>query len=66
MHCPVCHRMDTGKVGSNQFYCSHCFVEFNVSPQGVKLYYIDVDGSLVAMDEILKPRGLAGEDSIIL
>lgn len=63
MQCPVCNRLDTGKVGTNQFFCPHCFVEFNVSPKGVKLYYIEADGSLVALDEVAGPYSHSFQDS---
>ena len=63
MQCPVCNRLDTGKVGTNQFFCPHCYVEFNITSQGVKLYYIDTDGSLVALNEMTKPFNYMKEDS---
>lgn len=50
MHCPVCNSIDAGKIGTNQFYCWQCFIEFNVDEQNqVKLYYVEADGSLVPL-----------------
>ncbi|NLC12355.1 MAG: hypothetical protein GX767_08925 [Firmicutes bacterium] len=63
MQCPVCNRLDAGKVGTNQYFCPHCFVEFNMTAQGVKLYYIESDGSLVALDDMTKPYSYIKEDS---
>ena len=52
MRCPVCQQHDPGKVGSRQFYCSKCLIEFKVtSNHQYRLYYVDADGSLIEMQE---------------
>ncbi len=40
-----------GKVGSDQYYCWNCFLEFNYAHGRVNLYEVAEDGSLLAMDE---------------
>ena len=59
MHCPVCNSIDTGKVGTNQFYCWQCFLEFSINKRNeVKLYYVEADGSLVPQGSIDEAKTL--------
>lgn len=51
MKCPVCNGLQVGKVGSDQFYCWNCFIEFAVRKGRVHLYEVAEDGSLVSMEE---------------
>ncbi|MDL2280973.1 hypothetical protein LJC10_03860 [Selenomonadales bacterium OttesenSCG-928-I06] len=44
--CPVCSDRIIGRVGVNQYYCSDCCVEFIKSSQGIKIYSVEIDGSL--------------------
>lgn len=46
--CPNCNCRDIGKIGTSQFYCWGCFVEFSVTGEKVKLYQVEEDGSLVS------------------
>jgi ribosomal protein L37AE/L43A len=48
--CPVCRSSQVGRVGSDQFYCWNCFVEFNFNKGRVNLYEVAEDGSLMAME----------------
>lgn len=50
MTCPVCGGKATGKVGIDQFYCWDCCVEYRISKEGVQIYEVAEDGSLVAFD----------------
>lgn len=50
MHCPVCNGKSTGKVGAEQYYCWDCCVEYRRSKEGVDIFQVDEDGSLVAFD----------------
>ncbi|MFC4768192.1 hypothetical protein [Effusibacillus consociatus] len=52
MRCPNCNCRDIGKIGTNQFYCWECFVEFNVIGEEVKLYQVEEDGSLSLFDDL--------------
>ena len=47
--CPSCGSKVVGKVGADQFYCWDCCIEFSYGRQGLKMYTIDDEGSLVAM-----------------
>jgi len=48
MHCPLCGTIDTGKVGTNQYYCWQCLMEFKTSDkQQDRMYYVEEDGSLI-------------------
>lgn len=44
--CPVCGRRMIGKVGSDQYYCWECCVEFSVSGQSVQVFAVELDGTL--------------------
>lgn len=51
MHCPICNSIDIGKVGTDQYYCWHCLIEFSVSKnKEISIYYVEDDGSLVNLD----------------
>jgi ribosomal protein S26 len=51
MNCPVCKGYQVGKVGSDQYYCWNCFIEFSVRKGRVNLYEVAEDGSLVSLEE---------------
>lgn len=46
-YCPICHGKAIGKVGTNQYYCWDCFLEFTTNSNGVQVYQVDEDGSLL-------------------
>lgn len=48
MRCPNCSGRCIGRVGSEQYYCWDCCVEFNVGRGAVRIYHLDADGELVA------------------
>jgi hypothetical protein len=50
LRCPVCGGKATGKVGVDQFYCWDCCVEYRINKEGVQIYEVAEDGSLVAFD----------------
>jgi hypothetical protein len=58
--CPNCKCRDIGKIGTNQYYCWGCFLEFSILGEEVKMYQVEEDGSLVAFDS----GGHFGESSI--
>lgn len=51
MQCPICRSNQTGKVGSDQYFCWSCFVEFNTQGDG-EVYEICEDGSLLALSHL--------------
>lgn len=50
MICPVCKGRVTGKVGLDQYYCWDCCVEFRLNKEGVHIYEVSEDGSLMSLD----------------
>lgn len=57
--CPVCGGRATGRVGSGQYYCWECCVEFSAGRRGIQVYRVQEDGTLVHLrpEEV---RDLAG------
>jgi len=55
IRCPVCGGMQVGRVGSEQYYCWNCFLEFNFGKGKVNLYEVAEDGTLIAMEN---PSGI--------
>lgn len=51
VHCPLCGTCDTGRVGTNQYYCWNCLLEFTQNNEEVKFFYVESDGRLVDVDE---------------
>ncbi|MGC8488102.1 MAG: hypothetical protein ACP5QO_07760 [Clostridia bacterium] len=49
MRCPGCQSRNVGKVGTGQYYCWDCYIEFSVSARGVRLYEVSPDGDLARM-----------------
>lgn len=45
--CPLCSNKFVGKVGSNQFYCWECCVEFFVKKDKTLVYKVCDDGTLL-------------------
>ncbi|HHX73509.1 MAG TPA: hypothetical protein GX699_01230 [Firmicutes bacterium] len=63
MHCPLCNSVDTGKVGTGQYYCWNCLVEFSVQGSGAyTAYYVDEDGTLVALGDLVQHSGVPAEN----
>jgi len=50
--CPICGGRATGKVGVDQYYCWDCCVEYRLTKEGVQIYEIAEDGSLVSFDPL--------------
>jgi len=49
--CPLCSSRSVGKVGTNQFYCWDCCIEFTHTRDGVHLYRLDDEGGLVSLTD---------------
>lgn len=49
--CPVCNQRAIGKVGADQYYCWECCVEFVHRGQDVKVFSVELDGSLSVFGE---------------
>ncbi|HEY8347955.1 MAG TPA: hypothetical protein VIL07_11925 [Symbiobacteriaceae bacterium] len=60
MRCPNCAGRSIGRVGTDQYYCWDCCVEFKVGKGTVRVYHLDVDGELVAATEHPQAEAAAG------
>lgn len=62
MNCPICSSIDIGKVGTGQYYCWNCFVEFCMrGPNDFTAYYVDEEGTLVSLSEMAEVEDLVEE-----
>lgn len=54
LRCPNCNSHDLGKVGTNQMYCWHCFVELAVNneQQITSIFQVEEDGSLSSLNDL--------------
>ncbi|MBU2700914.1 putative nucleic acid-binding Zn ribbon protein [Sporomusaceae bacterium BoRhaA] len=50
--CPVCGRRGIGKVGTDQYYCWDCCVEFIEKNGQVEVFTIEDDGTLVECAQV--------------
>lgn len=50
MKCPICGGRATGKVGLNSYFCWDCCVEYRLEKEGVRVFEIDEDGTLISFD----------------
>ncbi len=48
--CPVCGQKLVGKLGTNQFFCWTCFVEFHRFRDSFRVFAIDQEGGLKAVE----------------
>ena len=51
MPCPVCRSINTGKVGTNTYYCADCFLEFTDKSGQMEIFYIDAEGTTFALKD---------------
>ena len=54
--CPVCGQRGIGKVGANQYYCWDCCVEFAVRDHNVRIYNVEMDGTLTSHNDVEPPE----------
>ncbi|SDC19511.1 hypothetical protein [Shouchella lonarensis] len=54
MRCPNCQRKDIGKIGMNQYYCWHCFIEMSLVDGCLSLHQVEEDGSLSSLDDLFE------------
>lgn len=50
--CPVCRGLQIGKVGTDQYYCWNCFLEFNFNKGHINIFSVAEDGTLVSVEDI--------------
>ncbi len=62
LRCPNCHSHDLGKVGTNQLYCWHCFVEMTIENDQIRsIYQVEEDGSLTSLNDLFFDEDVAVE-----
>lgn len=44
--CPACTGRNVGRVGTGQYYCWDCYIEFSMGHKGVRMYRVEADGEL--------------------
>jgi len=47
VRCPSCGHSETGRVGSHEFYCWNCCLEFHGVPGLWRLFSVEPDGTLI-------------------
>ncbi len=63
MRCPNCKGKDIGKIGTNQYYCWHCFIELTIVNGRFSLYQVEEDGSLSSLDDLFEDEDMSVESS---
>lgn len=58
VYCPNCKSKDIGKIGTNQFYCWSCFIEFSVSDDRVNIFQVEEDGSLSSLNDLFEDEDI--------
>jgi len=48
--CPICGGKAIGKVGAERFFCRDCCVEYRVTDEGIQVFSVSEDGSLIALE----------------
>lgn len=54
LKCPNCRCKDIGKIGSQQYYCWGCCIEFSMDDQSMDIYQIEEDGSLSSLNDLFE------------
>ncbi len=49
MQCPLCGRLETGRVGNQEYYCWRCCVEFHGTPGNWRIFAPDTEGMLTEL-----------------
>lgn len=54
IHCPNCKSKDIGKIGTSQYYCWGCFIEFAYANDEYDIFQVEEDGSLSSLNDIFE------------
>ncbi|NLI70815.1 MAG: hypothetical protein GX364_08140 [Firmicutes bacterium] len=52
IHCPLCHQINTGKIGNRLYYCWDCLIEFEIQGRNrdkIKMFLVEEDGTLIEL-----------------
>lgn len=61
MKCPNCSSKNLGKIGANQYYCWHCFIELTLSEGKLSLSQVEEDGTLTSLDDLFEAGELKAD-----
>jgi len=62
MNCPVCGSNNTGKIGSDEYYCANCLLEYSKFGGKIKYYFINEEGTAV----LLKNKTAAKKMAVLI
>jgi competence protein ComGC len=54
LYCPNCKRKDIGKIGTHQYYCWGCFIEFAVVNDQFDIFQVEEDGTLSSLNDLFE------------
>lgn len=58
LSCPNCKGKDIGKIGTSQYYCWDCFIEFAVTNHGIDVFQVEEDGSLSSLNDLFEDEDM--------
>jgi len=58
LQCPNCRSKDIGKIGTNQYYCWGCFIEFSLTKNKMDIYQVEEDGTLSSLNDLFEDNEL--------
>lgn len=66
LRCPNCHSHDLGRVGTNQLYCWHCYIEMTTDDGQIQnIYQVEEDGSLTSLNDLFLDEVTSPEYTIL-
>jgi len=54
LQCPNCKCKDIGKIGTTQYYCWGCFIEFSLSNNKLDIFQVEEDGTLSSLNDLFE------------
>jgi len=54
LYCPNCKCKDIGKIGTVQYYCWGCFIEFSISNNQFDIFQVEEDGTLSSLNDLFE------------
>jgi Zn finger protein HypA/HybF involved in hydrogenase expression len=53
--CPNCKSKDIGKIGTSQYYCWGCFIEFAITnDKKLNIFQVEEDGTLSSLNDLFE------------
>nr|WP_025028606.1 hypothetical protein [Caldalkalibacillus mannanilyticus] len=54
LQCPNCKCKDIGKIGTSQYYCWGCFIEFSLANNKLDIFQVEEDGTLSSLNDLFE------------